>query len=650
MKRSLTGWLIVVSVFLLMAAGQARAANNDTSVRLPQSYGTMQPPASGSTYTDPVFGTSIKRITNALSTNNADTGGKLTWIEDEYSTASPFNNDNTRLILAHQSYFGLYDGDGNSLGNLPLDVNTLSEPRWSRKDNSTLYYHRGNQLKSYNVSTGLTNVVHTFSEYSLIGGNGEMDISQDGDHLVFVGNGRYVFVYTISTDRKLAAFDTAGHGFDSIYITPDNNVTITWLQYGIQTRYTGVELFDTNMNFLRQVAHIGGHMHMSRDLNGDEVLVWTNSNDAQPACGQNAIVKIRLADGAQTCLLSLDWSLAVHISAADDTWAFVETYNPSDVIPPSGWLPYTNELLQIKLDGSEVRRLAHHRSRPLNSYNYQPKLTVSRDGTHLVYASNFGLQSTLGYPKDYSDEYMIVSAPANSPVTGVSVVNSASFRSATDAAPAVAPGSIVSIFGTGLAGATQLAASAPVPKVLLDTVVSFNNVPAPLFYVSPNQINAQVPFDLPPGNVIVDVKSPTASAVRQAITIAPAAPGIFTTNQKETGPGVILHAADFSPVTESAPVKPGEFVSVFCTGLGQLKSFVAEGTAAPNPPPETVLATEVRVGNILANVTFSGLAPGFVGLYQVNVQVPKGAPTGVVVPLVLASGGVSSNTVTIAIQ
>lgn len=116
----------VGSLFLLMVAGQAFGAINDSSVHLPLVYGTMQPPASGSAYTDPVFGTSIMRITNALSTNNADTGGKLTWIENEYSTASPFSNDNSRLILVHQSYFGLYDGNGNFLGNLPLEISSSS--------------------------------------------------------------------------------------------------------------------------------------------------------------------------------------------------------------------------------------------------------------------------------------------------------------------------------------------------------------------------------------------------------------------------------------------------------------------------------------------------------------------------------------------
>jgi len=644
---SATSWMKAGSVFLLMVAGQAFAAINDSSVHLPAVYGTLQPPASGSAYTDPVFGTSIKRITNAMSTDNADIGGKLAWIVNEYSTASPFNNDNSRLILVHQSYFGLYDGNGNFLGNLPLEINSSSEPRWSRKDNSTLYYHRGNQLKSYDVSSGSMTVVHTFSEYSSIAGNGEMDISQDGDHFVYVGDSRYVFVYTISTDRKMAAFDTGGNGFDSVYITPDNNVTITWRQAGMNTRYTGIEMFNSNMNFLRQVAHAGGHMHMSRDLNGEEVLIWTNSDDPRPACGQNAIVKIRLADGAQTCLLSLDWSLAVHITAADNTWAFVETYAPSDPDPlSSGWRPYTNELLQIKLDGSEVRRLAHHRSRPLNSYNYMPKVAASRDGTRLVYASNFSLQSILGYSSEYSDVYMIVNAPSNSVVDSLSVVNGASYR----ANSGIAPGSIISIFGTSLASATQWAASVPMAATLLGTQVSFNNVPAPLFYVSPTQINAQVPFGLPPGGVTVEVRTLSSSVVRQTINVAAAAPGIFTANQQGTGPGVILHAGDYRVISESAPARPGEFISIFCAGLGELRSRVDAGTAAPYPSPETILTPEVRVGGILANVSFSGLAPGFVGLYQVNVQVPLTAPIGNAVPLVLTSAGISSNTVTLAIQ
>jgi hypothetical protein len=380
-------------------------------VLLPPNYNTFIPPAVGNVYVDPVFGSTVKRVSNAMATPNVDQGGNLTWIENEYSTTSAFNSDNSKFILLHQSYFALYDGPTGSYNrDLPLEINSSSEPRWSRKDNATLYYHSGNQLKSYNISTGVASVVHTFSQYSAIGGNGEMDISLDGDHFVFAGNSRYVFVYEISTDHTFAAFDTGGVRFDSIYVTPRNNVVLSWPTSGT-ARFNGQELFDINMNFVRQVSHADGHKHLTVDTNGDEVLIWTNSNDAQPIANcQNGIVKIRLADATQTCLLQLDWSLAVHITAPDGNgFAFVETYAPANPVPgTSAWAPYTNELLQVKLDGSAVTRWTHHRSRPLNSYNYQPKATVSRDGTRLLFASNYNLQSIYNDPTEYSDTYLIV--------------------------------------------------------------------------------------------------------------------------------------------------------------------------------------------------------------------------------------------------
>ncbi len=149
-------------------------------------------------------------------------------------------------------------------------------------------------------------------------------------------------------------------------------------------------------------------MHYTRDTNGEEVLVWTNSNDPHPSGNcRNGIVKIRLVDATQTCLLQLDWSLAVHITAPDGNGTvLVDTEAPSNPDPDStAWKPYTNEILQIKLDGSQVNRLAHHRSLAFNSYNWEPKLSVSRDGTKLLFVSDFNLQSLDGAPKEYGDTY-----------------------------------------------------------------------------------------------------------------------------------------------------------------------------------------------------------------------------------------------------
>ena len=410
MKTSFPTTTLYVCLVCAGFAGVALAQSSGTGIVAAPSYDSLVPPSAGGTYTDPAFGSTIQRVSNALTTPNADQGGYLTWIENEYSAASAFNSDNSKFILMHQSYFGLYDGTGVYLHDLPLEVNSSSEPRWSRKDNVTLYYHSGNMLKSYNVATGATAVVHTFSEYSSISGNGEMDISLDGDHFVLAGDSRYIFVYQISADSKLPVFDAGGTNFDSLYITPDNNVIVSWYPSGTG-RYMGQELFDSNMNFLVPGRHADGHKHLTRDSNGSEVLIWTNSSDPQPVANcQNGIVKILLADASQTCLAQLDWSLAVHITAADGNGsAYVETYAPGNPEPgTSAWKAYTNELLQVKLDGSGVIRLAQHRSRPWNSYNYEPKMTSSHDGSRLLYASNFDLQQIDSYASQYSDTYLIV--------------------------------------------------------------------------------------------------------------------------------------------------------------------------------------------------------------------------------------------------
>ena len=425
--------LIVGCLFLTLIFNTSllSAYTNDITVYAPPAYLTFQPPPAGGSYTDAVFGAAVKRLTNAMTTPDAARGsGVVTSITPEYSTMTPFNLDNTRLLLAHFSYFGLYDGAGNFLRSLPFEINTSAEPRWSRTDANVIYYVSGNRLKQYNIGTNSMTVVHAFTEYSRISGKGESDICFDGDHFVLAGDSRYVFVYEISTDTKRAVFDTGGHAFDSIYITPNDNVTITWLTNG-SSRYNGIELFDTNMNFVRQLTHAGGHMDVTRDVDGDEVLVWVNAADAQLRVPCDAgITKVRLSDGQQTCIWRGDWSLAAHVSAPDGNgWVFIETYAPSDPIPPSGWNLYTNEFLQVKLDGTEVRRVAHHRSRRFNSYTWQPKLSTSRDGSKVVFGSNFGLQAILGYPTEYSDAYLIDITTA--PTTSVPTSTPSSPSSAT---------------------------------------------------------------------------------------------------------------------------------------------------------------------------------------------------------------------------
>jgi len=405
-------------LFLVPNAQIAAAYTTGTTVYSPANYAAFQPPANGGSYTDAVFQTAIKRVSDAMHTADAARGGAVTLIAQEYSTMSPFNMDNTRLLLQHFSYFALYDGAGNFLKDLyQYGVNTSSEPRWSRTDPNEFYFIGGNNLKKFNTGTNAVTVVHTFSEYSNISGMGESDISFDGKYLVLAGDRRYVFLYDLTSNTKGPVFDPGASGkFDNFYITPNNNVIIGWYANG-SNRYNGVELYDKNMNFQRQLTHAMGHMDVTRDTNGEEVMLWANGADPQLQVRCDAgVTKIRLSDAKQTCVWTGDWSLAIHISATDDNgWFFIDTYNPVDVMPPTGWVTYTNEILQIKTDGSEVRRLAHHRSRPLNSYTYQPKASVSRDGSKLVYTSNYGLQAQMGYPKEYTDTYLVDLGPSSEP-------------------------------------------------------------------------------------------------------------------------------------------------------------------------------------------------------------------------------------------
>lgn len=377
----------------------------DNLIHRPSNYYSFKPPEKGKFYTDPIFNTKIQRISNALITHNDSDTGNLDYIANEYSTICPFNNNKSLYILQHESYFALYNQYGTYIKNLPFLINASSQPRWSRTDYAIIYFLASNTLQQYNVNTDRIDLIKTFPEYQVISGKGEADISFDGNYLVLSGDDRHIFTYHIPTKTKSRILDVQGKNFDSIYITPHNNVTVTWNTVGT-VRYSGIELFNLNMEFIRQLTRAGGHMDVTKH-NTKECLIWCNSNDPNPVCA-NGIIRVDIATGYQTCLLSLDWNLGVHISCPDKNFAIVSTYTPSDPDPmSSNWHPYTNEVFKVPLNGTQASRFLHHRSRPYSSYNYMPKATVSRDGSRVIYTSNYGLQREGNYyPPEYVDAYI----------------------------------------------------------------------------------------------------------------------------------------------------------------------------------------------------------------------------------------------------
>lgn len=236
-----------------------------------------------------------------------------------------------------------------------------------------------------------------------------------------------------------------------------------------------------------------------------------------------------------------------------------------------------------------------------------------------------------------------------SPVTAAVATNAASFQNSS----IVAPGSLISIFGAQLSDCfAAKATSFPLPASLCGTQVLLGGKPLTLHFVSQGQINAGVPLTTPIGTgieLVVSRNNQLSEPLR--LTVAPAAPGLFTLSVSGSGAGTLTHQ-DYQLVTAGNPLHPGEMGLAFATGLGQVTArpgYPPVVYGSPAPPADTVETATVEVGGIPAEVVYSGLLPGFSGAYQINFFVPDGVATGPEVPLTLTIGGAKSNTVTVPI-
>jgi uncharacterized protein (TIGR03437 family) len=212
-------------------------------------------------------------------------------------------------------------------------------------------------------------------------------------------------------------------------------------------------------------------------------------------------------------------------------------------------------------------------------------------------------------------------ALVNPSFTSASVVNAASF------AAGISPGGIATIFGVNLTTAK--------PE---DLQVTVNGRTSQVFYFDNGQINFQVPASVTGSTAEVVVKTPVGSSTA-SVPLVQAAPGIFF--DTASGFGAVLNSGT-GLTTSQRPPATGDAIEIYATGLGPLQN-------AAGGLQQTVLVPEVVIGGVVAKVLFSGLAPGFPGLYQVNVQVPGGVASGVQA-LNVAVNGIRSNDVKIRIK
>ncbi|MFB3778182.1 MAG: hypothetical protein ACE141_11240 [Bryobacteraceae bacterium] len=207
-----------------------------------------------------------------------------------------------------------------------------------------------------------------------------------------------------------------------------------------------------------------------------------------------------------------------------------------------------------------------------------------------------------------------------------------------DGSPAVATGGLVGVRGRDLSRVTLSNSELPVPTTLGEACLTVNNVKAPLFMVSPGQINAQIPYEVV-GNATMVLRTAGGMSDPFTLTVASSAPAVFQTAVAgpETGLAALYRAVNGEAVTLANPIHPGDHIVIYATGLGRTSPSVDTGAAAPlEPLAESTVLPGVKLGGVALPVLYAGLVPGQVGVYQINVYVPAEVPRGMEVPLVIS--------------
>lgn len=267
--------------------------------------------------------------------------------------------------------------------------------------------------------------------------------------------------------------------------------------------------------------------------------------------------------------------------------------------------------------------------------------------------------------------YVVQQAPSSP--SEFAIRNAASFASTP-----IAAGSLVSVVQVPTGAAQNLsAASVPLPRVLGGVTITIGGtltfdiasnrwlysstgaLQAPLLFVGPSQVNFQIPSGINPGNAIpAQLTKPDGTTLLTTFSLVSISPGLFSVSMNGQGQGAVLND-DYSQngipqvIPGAKPALRGSVIQIFATGGGETNPPLAPGAAAPtsgNPLVPLETQPTVMIGGIRAEVTFSGMAPGWVGLWQINATVPQGISPGNAVSLIVSAGGVTSNIVTIAVQ
>jgi len=217
----------------------------------------------------------------------------------------------------------------------------------------------------------------------------------------------------------------------------------------------------------------------------------------------------------------------------------------------------------------------------------------------------------------------------------LSVVNAA------DGTKPVAPGGLITVFGQQMSPVNIATKEVPLPTALGESCLTVNGIAVPMLFVSGQQINGQLPFNVD-GNAVMTLRTPGGISDNFNFSVFPTAPSIFRSGVAgpQTGLATVLRADNNQLVTPTNPLHGHDSVVIYATGLGRTTPPVETGVPAPAEAlSSAVIAPAVTLGGTALEVTYAGLVPGEVGVYQINAKLPGTVPLGMEVPLAVNQGG-----------
>lgn len=331
---------------------------------------------------------------------------KVAGVHHRYATIDPWNSDKAVMVLHHQGgQVGLHDGHGEFYRLLP-GVNHSSEIVWTA-DRKVFCFVDGNSARRFDLAkpweSGAISTICHFPEYIAHDPDGRNGVRAMGEGDLI--DGRYwALAGTLpSGELEIFSFDTQTgtvgrkeklSGVDGLYVTPRRNILVSYYNRG-KNRQNGLELFDPDMKFIRQVAPIFQHMDVTT-FEGQDAIVRVNENS-------NDIELITVVDGKSRVIWKYGWhakeprlSAAFHVSCPDNSdgknsWALVTAYSPNFVDDPD---PKANVIAKVPFDGMGATAFTKHQS-DASDYMGQPKAAVSHDGTRYIYDRHDG-ESVIG--------------------------------------------------------------------------------------------------------------------------------------------------------------------------------------------------------------------------------------------------------------